>query len=126
MTPFTVGPVGHFGLAVRDPKASAAWFTRCLLLPKFMEMEDASSVGNDAVTIWFFRGEPVPEVLDHMSFQLRDRAELERALAHLKRERVELEDAGDEIGPQAPGYPDLGIWFHDLDGYRWELSSPAP
>jgi catechol 2,3-dioxygenase-like lactoylglutathione lyase family enzyme len=126
MTPFTVGPVGHFGLAVRDPKASAAWFTRCLLLPKYMEMEDASSVGNDAITIWFFRGKPVPDVLDHMSFRLRDRAELERALAHLKREGADLEDPGEEIGPQAPGFPDIGIWFHDLDGYRWELSSPGP
>jgi hypothetical protein len=24
--PFTLGVVGHFGLAVRDPKKSAQWF----------------------------------------------------------------------------------------------------
>ncbi len=126
MNPFTVGPVGHFGLAVRDPRAMAAWFTRCLLLPPFMEADDDSaSVGNDAVTIWFFKGEPSPETIEHMSFQLRDRAELERALEHLKREGVELEDPGDEIGPQAPGFPYLGLWFHDPDGYRWELSIPG-
>ncbi|MEY2574336.1 MAG: hypothetical protein QOJ87_2549, partial [Verrucomicrobiota bacterium] len=32
------------------------------------------------------------------------------------------EDPGHEIGPEAPGSPHLGIWFRDLDGYRWELS----
>jgi catechol 2,3-dioxygenase-like lactoylglutathione lyase family enzyme len=122
---FTVGAVGHFGLAVRDPHASAAWFTRCLLLPPYMEAGDAVSVGNDAVTIWFFRGTPSPDTIDHISFQLRDRAELERALEHLKREGANLEDPGNEIGPQAEGAPDIGLWFHDPDGYRWELSAPG-
>ena len=122
---FTVGPVGHFGLTVRDPSASAAWFTRVLGLPPYMEADDAVSVGNDAVTIWFFHGTPSPETLGHMSFQLRDRAELERALEHLRREQVNLEDPGDEIGPQADGAPDIGLWFHDPDGYRWELSAPG-
>ena len=28
--PFTLGVVGHFGLAVRDPKKSARWFQRVL------------------------------------------------------------------------------------------------
>src|SRR5439155_582485 len=28
--PFTLGEVGHFGLAVRDPKESAKWFERAL------------------------------------------------------------------------------------------------
>ncbi|HTJ26831.1 MAG TPA: VOC family protein [Candidatus Limnocylindria bacterium] len=125
MKPFTLGPVGHFGLAVRDPRRSAEWFQRCLLLDPYMEAGDAVSVGNDAVTIWFYPGTPSPETIDHLSFQLRDRAELERALAHLKHEHAKLEDPGDEIGPQAPGAPDIGIWFHDLDGYRWELSTPA-
>jgi hypothetical protein len=40
----------------------------------------------------------------------------------LKKNGVELEDPGDEIGPVAPGSPDVGLWFHDPDGYRWELS----
>jgi predicted lactoylglutathione lyase len=35
---------------------------------------------------------------------------------------VDLEDPGDEIGPEAPGAPHYGLWFHDPDGYRWELS----
>ena len=33
-----------------------------------------------------------------------------------------LEDPGDEIGPEAPGSPHMGLWFYDADGYRWELS----
>ncbi len=28
--PFTLGEVGHFGLAVRDPEKSAKWFERAL------------------------------------------------------------------------------------------------
>jgi hypothetical protein len=44
-----------------------------------MEAGDAVSVGNDAVTVWFFPGEPSPETIDHLSFQLRERANLERA-----------------------------------------------
>jgi hypothetical protein len=33
-----------------------------------------------------------------------------------------IEDPGDEIGPEADGSKNMGIWFYDLDGYRWELS----
>jgi catechol 2,3-dioxygenase-like lactoylglutathione lyase family enzyme len=32
--PFTLGEIGHFGLAVRDPKKSAKWFERALGLHK--------------------------------------------------------------------------------------------
>jgi hypothetical protein len=49
-------------------------------------------------------------------------AKLRQALEHLKKERVDIEDPGDEIGPEAPGSPNMGLWFHDPDGYRWELS----
>jgi hypothetical protein len=49
-------------------------------------------------------------------------ATLRKALDHLKSVRADLEDPGDEIGPEGPGSPHMGLWFHDLDGYRWELS----
>ena len=39
-----------------------------------------------------------------------------------RRHGVAVEDPGDEIGPEAPGSPHWGLWFHDPDGYRWELS----
>ena len=93
-TPFTVGVVGHFGLAVRDPKRSAKWFERALGLKK----------------------------IGHMSFHLPNMTALRKALAHLKKHKVDLEDPGNEIGPESLDSPHRGIWFHDLDGYRRELS----
>jgi hypothetical protein len=43
----------------------------------------------------------------HMSFHLPDMATLRKALDQLKKHDVDLEDPGDEIGPEAPGSP---IW----------------
>jgi hypothetical protein len=59
---------------------------------------------------------------EHMSFHLPDMATLRKALKHLKNIEADLEDPGDEIGPEAPGSPHMGLWVHDPDGYRWELS----
>jgi catechol 2,3-dioxygenase-like lactoylglutathione lyase family enzyme len=120
--PFTIGPVGHFGLAVRNPRRSAHWYMRVLGLRKEFEFEDGIAVGNDNVTIVFSKGRPSPKTIGHMSFHLPSMAVLRKALAHLKKQKVEIEDPGDEIGPEAPGSPNMGLWFYDLDGYRWELS----
>jgi hypothetical protein len=49
-------------------------------------------------------------------------ATLRKALAHLKSIGADIEDPGDEIGPEGPGSKNMGLWFHDPDGYRWELS----
>ena len=57
-----------------------------------------------------------------MSFHLPDMSTLREALAHLKIVGVDIEDPGDEIGPEAPGSKNMGLWFEDPDGYRWELS----
>ena len=120
--PFVLGAVGHFGLAVRDPKKSARWFQRTLGLRKEFDFQNGVAVGNDNITIALFKGKPSPSTLDHMSFHLPDMATLRKALAHLKKHKVRLEDLGDEIGPEVPGSKHMGLWFHDLDGYRWELS----
>ena len=48
-----------------------------------------------------------------MSFHLRDMATLRKALKHLKSIEAELEDPGDEIGPEAPDSPHMGLWVHD-------------
>ena len=120
--PFTLGVVGHFGLAVRDPKKSAKWFESALGLKKEFEFGHGVAIGNDNVTIALFKGKPLPETIDHMSFHLPDMATLRKALAHLKSVGADLEDLGDEIGPEGPGSPHMGLWFHDPDGYRWELS----
>ncbi len=120
--PFTLGEVGHFGLAVRNPRKSAKWFERALGLRQQFVFENGVAVGNDYVTIALFKGKPSPETIDHMSFHLPDMATLRKALAHLKKVGAELEDPGDEIGPEAPGSKNMGLWFRDPDGYRWELS----
>lgn|GEM_PF-202151 len=120
--PFTLGQVGHFGLAVRDPKASAKWFGRALGLIHQFDFNRGVAVGNDHVTIALMLGEPAPHVLQHMSFHLPDMKTLRAALEFLRQQGVELEDPGDEIGPEAPGSTHVGLWFRDLDGYRWELS----
>jgi catechol 2,3-dioxygenase-like lactoylglutathione lyase family enzyme len=120
--PFTVGVVGHFGLAVRDPKQSAQWFKRALGLEKQFDFDDGVAIGNDNVTIALSKGRPSPRTINHMSFHLTNMAELRKALKHLKSVGVEVEEPGEEIGPEAPGSPHMGLWFHDRDGYRWELS----
>ncbi len=121
-TPFTAGTVGHFGLSVRSPKNSAKWFQRALGFEKQFDFDEGVAVGNRNVTIALHKGKPRPKTLGHMSFHLTNMSALEKALAHLKKLKVKVEDPGDEIGPEAPGSKHMGIWFHDLDGYRWELS----
>ena len=120
--PFTLGVVGHFGLAVRNPQRSAKWFGRVLGLRKEFEYESGIAVGNDNVTIALFKGKPSPKTFDHMSFHLTNMTTLRKALQHLQKHKVDLEDPGEEIGPESPGSPHMGLWFHDPDGYRWELS----
>jgi catechol 2,3-dioxygenase-like lactoylglutathione lyase family enzyme len=120
--PFTLGVVGHFGLAVRHPKKSAKWFERTLGLRKEFEFEGGVAVGNGHVTIALHKGKPSPKTLGHMSFHLPNMTALRKALAHLKKLKVEIEDPGEEIGPEAEGSRHMGLWFYDLDGYRWELS----
>jgi catechol 2,3-dioxygenase-like lactoylglutathione lyase family enzyme len=120
--PFTLGTVGHFGLAVRDPKKSAEWFGRALGLKKQFEFEGGIAIGNGNITIALMKGKPSPETIDHMSFHLPNMSMLRKALDHLKKQEIDLEDPGNEIGPEAPGSKNMGLWFHDLDGYRWELS----
>ncbi len=123
--PFNVGVVGHFGLAVRNVKKSAKWFERALGLRKQAEWEGGVGVGNDNITIALHKGKPSPKTLGHVSFHLPNMKALRQALAHLKRLKVEVEDPGEEIGPESPDSPNMGLWFYDRDGYRWELHVPA-
>ena len=117
-----LGVIGHFGLAVPDPKKSAAWWQEKIGLRKAFEFEDGVAIGNDNITIALQRGKPAPETFDHIAFHLPDMKALRAALEELKHKGVAVEDPGDEIGPEAPNSKNLGLWFHDLDGYRWELS----
>lgn len=117
-----LGVVGHFSLAVRDPERSARFWSASFDLEEIFRFEGGVAVSNDAITIALFKGEPGPAVLEHMSFHVADMEALRAAVGVLRKNGVELEDPGDEIGPEAPGSPHMGLWFHDPDGYRWELS----
>lgn len=120
--PFTLGQVGHFGLAVPNPKKSARWFERALGLREQFEFENGVAIGNTNVTIALFKGKPSPKTIEHMSFHLPNMTTLRKALKYLKKHKVDLEDPGDEIGPEGPGSKHMGLWLRDPDGYRWELS----
>jgi catechol 2,3-dioxygenase-like lactoylglutathione lyase family enzyme len=117
-----LGQVGHFGLAVRNPSERAAWWRKLFDLETIFEADDYVGLTNENVTIVLMKGEPNPETIEHMSFHVANLSALREALHILKRNAVEVEDPGDEIGPEAPGSPHLGLWFYDPDGYRWELS----
>lgn len=117
-----LGAVGHFGLAVTDPQRSAKFWTENFDLEEMFRFEGGIGLTNDAITIVLFEGEPRPEGIDHISFHVENMKALRDALKSLKKNGVDLEDPGDEIGPEASGSPHLGLWFHDPDGYRWELS----
>jgi catechol 2,3-dioxygenase-like lactoylglutathione lyase family enzyme len=117
-----LGVVGHFGLAVREPGRSAKWWIEQIGLEHQFDFDNGVAVGNDAVTIALHRGVPHPGTLGHLSFHLHSLEALREALGDLRARGVKVEDPGDEIGPEAPGSPHLGLWFHDPDGYRWELS----
>jgi catechol 2,3-dioxygenase-like lactoylglutathione lyase family enzyme len=120
-----LGRVGHFSIAVIDPERSSRWWVEKIGVERQFDFDAGVAVGTDAITIVLTRGQPDPGALGHMSFHLPSMQVLREALADLRRAGVELEDPGDEIGPEAPGSPNMGLWFHDLDGYRWELNVQA-
>jgi catechol 2,3-dioxygenase-like lactoylglutathione lyase family enzyme len=120
--PLTLGKVGHFGIAVRDPRKSARFWTHVLNLRKRFSFRGGVVLGNDNIDVVLHTGTPRPEVLDHVSFHLKRMRELRAALAELKRKKVTIEDPGDEIGSEGGNSRNMGLWFHDPDGYRWELS----
>jgi catechol 2,3-dioxygenase-like lactoylglutathione lyase family enzyme len=114
--------VWHFSFAVSDPEKSAHFGTENFDLQVMFRSDEAFALTNDALIIGFFKGTPHPDTMDHMSFRLDSMRALREALQTLKNNGVILEDPGNEIGPTAPDSPHMGLWFHDPDGYRWELS----
>jgi catechol 2,3-dioxygenase-like lactoylglutathione lyase family enzyme len=121
-----LGNVAHFGLAVTDPAASAEWWLSLFDLEEWARSERRVVVGNDAVAMSLVKGTPDPSALTHLAFRTTDMASLESARDFLRDNGVALEDPGNEIGPVAEGSSSLGIWFRDIDGYRWELYLEAP
>lgn len=107
---------------MRDPQKSAGWWQSLFDLEMMFEGDDYVGLTNENVTVVLMKGVPHPGTFEHMSFHLATMDELRGALEHLRQAGVQLEDPGDEIGPEAQGSPHMGLWFHDPDGYRWELS----
>jgi catechol 2,3-dioxygenase-like lactoylglutathione lyase family enzyme len=116
-----LGAVAHFSIAVTNPDASAAWWTSNFDLDEWSRSAARIVLGNDSILIALFAGTPVPGVLGHVAFRTSDIDALEAALDVLRANGVDLEDPGDEVGPVAEGSSSVGLWFHDPDGYRWEL-----
>ena len=114
--------VWHFSVAVSDPEKSARFWTDNFDLKELFRSDEAIALTNDALIIGFFKGTPHPETIDHLSFRLDSMRTLREALQTLKSNGVNLEDPGNEIGPTSQDSPHMGLWFHDPDGYRWELS----
>lgn len=118
-----LGTVGHFGITVRNPKKSAAWWQSLFHLRReAFSDDDVVGLSSEGVTMVLMRGVPRPKTIGHVSFHLSSMKALRDALAIMKRRGVKLEDPGDEIGPEGPGSKNMGLWFRDPDGYRWELS----
>ncbi len=120
-----LGPIGHFGVAVGDPRKSARWWRERFDLEVMFEGDEYVGLANGDVMIVLHQGTPHPETMGHMSFHLSNMDALQRALDILKALKTNLEDPGDEIGPEEPGSSNMGLWFHDADGYRWELEVRA-
>lgn len=121
-----LGTMAHFSFAVTDPKASADWWLSLFDLEEYSRSDRRVVLGNDAVVMSLIEGTPDPKTLTHMAFRTRDLASLESARDFLRDHGVALEDPGNEIGPVVEGSANVGLWFHDKDGYRWELYLQAP
>jgi catechol 2,3-dioxygenase-like lactoylglutathione lyase family enzyme len=126
MTRVALGAMAHLSFAVTDPALSADWWTSHFDLEEYNRAEHRVLLGNDSVLFALFKGRPDPTVLEHLAFRVNDIAALESARDALRNGGVELEDPGDEIGPVSPTSSSLGLWFRDLDGYRWELYVHVP
>jgi catechol 2,3-dioxygenase-like lactoylglutathione lyase family enzyme len=120
-TPIPLGLVAHFSLTVSDPRESARWWTTNFDVGVWSSSKDKVVLGNDAIAFTLVRGRPDPTVLTHLAFRTVDIASLVWARDRLRENGARLEDPGDEIGPVVPGSSSMGLWFHDPDGYRWEL-----
>jgi catechol 2,3-dioxygenase-like lactoylglutathione lyase family enzyme len=121
-----LGTVSHFSIGVADPVASAAWWVSNFDLDEWSRSDKGILLGNDAIMLGLFKGSKVSGVIGHLGFRTSDIDTLRVARDVLRANGVDLEDPGNEIGPVGPGSASVGLWFHDPDGYRWELYVEGP
>src|ERR1035438_948899 len=94
-----LGPVAHFSLAVRDPKASAAWWTSNFDLDEKLRSDHRILLGNPSIVISLFEGNPDPDALGHLAFRASDLTGLELARDSLRANGVDLEDPATKSAP---------------------------
>jgi catechol 2,3-dioxygenase-like lactoylglutathione lyase family enzyme len=129
--PIAAGPVHHLRLTVADVGRSRAFYEEVLGLRHVMDLPSGVFLSNGAVGLGIGPS-PAPARapandrfdearigLDHLSFQVADRAELERAARLLDERGVprgEVTDLGDAFGLYV-------LAFRDPDNIQLELTA---
>ena len=130
-TPIAAGPVHHLRLTVADVARSRAFYTEVLGFEFVMDLPSGVFLSNGVVGLGIGpspaparapAGDRFDEArvgLDHLSFQVADRAELERAARLLDERGVprgEVTDLGDAFGLYV-------LAFRDPDNIQLELTA---
>ena len=100
--PIRLGNVGHFSLAVRNPKKSARWWVGTMGLKKEFEFSDGVVVGNDAVAIALFKGAPRQDVMAHVVSHF-EHGRVAFGARGASPQESQNGRSGEEIGPEGPG-----------------------
>ena len=130
-TPIATGPVHHLRLTVTDVGRSRAFYEEVLDLRFVMDLQSGVFLSNGTVGVGLWPGPasdraPVNDRfdearvgLDHLSFQVANRGELERAAQLLDERGVprgEITDLGDAFGLYI-------LAFRDPDNIQIELTA---
>ncbi len=131
-TPMATGPIHHLRLTVSDVDRSRAFYTEVVGFEFVMDLPSGVFLSNGAVGLGLGPS-PAPDRapagdqfdearigLDHLSFGVADRAELERAkllLAERGMPHGEITDLGDAFGLYV-------LAFRDPDNIQLELTAP--
>ncbi len=124
------GPVHHIRLTVTDVDRSRAFYTEVLGLSVVMELNPGVFLSNGAVGLGLGPAPSRPATgdrfdenrvgLDHLSFSVASRADLEAAVRSLDERGVphgEIKDLGEAFGLYV-------LAFRDPDNIQLELSAP--
>ena len=130
-TPIAAGPIHHLRLTVTDVERSRAFYEEVLGFAHIMDLPSGVFLSNGAVGLGLWSG-PDPSRspagdrfdearvgLDHLSFSVANRAELERARQLLDERGVshgEITDLGDAFGLYI-------LAFRDPDNIQLELTA---
>lgn len=129
----TIDATGHIGLNVRDLPRAVEFYRDVFGLDQQARSDEEGSryafLGSDGrlvLTLWEqsahqFSGTTAG--LHHLSFQVDDRAEVERVEARLRERGARFQYDG--VVAHGEGAPSGGIFFEDPDGIRLEVYAPS-